>query len=213
MVATLLALVSGMTGTVRRMGGQFHLDADTYLVMMRSEIRRYDELQAALADATADISARTILDLGSGTGETAIATLRRHPGATLIGIDSSEDMLSIARQQLPSATFLVSRLEDPLPSGPFDVVVSAFAIHHLDGEEKALLFRRIADALTPGGRFVMLDVVVPAEPVNAPIPLEAGVDKPSSVDEMLQWLNATGLRAEIVHSSGDLAILAATARS
>lgn len=189
------------------------MNADTYLVMMRSEVSRYDELQGALADATAGISARTVLDLGSGTGETAIATLKRHPDATLIGIDSSEDMLSIARQQLPSATFMVSRLEDSLPYGPFDVVVSAFAIHHLNGEEKARLFRRIADGLTPGGRFVMLDVVVPAEPVDAPIPLEAGVDKPSSVNEMLQWLNAAGLRAEIVHSSGDLAILAATAPS
>jgi tRNA (cmo5U34)-methyltransferase len=193
------------------MGGQFHLDAETYLAMMRSEIDRYDDLQSALADATADVSAESILDLGSGTGETAMASLRRHPGARLVGIDSSEDMLSIARGQLPSATFIVAGLEDPLPTGPFDVVVSAFAIHHLDAEQKALLFRRVSEVLSPGGRFAMLDVVIPTEPVVTPIPLEEGVDKPSSVDDMLQWLDAAGLRAETVYSAGDLAILAATA--
>lgn len=193
------------------MGGQFHLDGETYLVMMRSEISRYDELQSALADATADVAARTILDLGSGAGETAKATLNRHPGARLVGIDSSEDMLLVARHQLPSATFIVSRLEDPFPAGTFDVVVSAFAIHHLDAEQKALLFRRISEVLTPGGRFAMLDVVIPIEPVIAPIPLEEGVDKPSSVADMLQWMYAAGLQAETVYSAADLAILAATA--
>lgn len=193
------------------MGGQFHLDAETYLAMMRSEIDRYDELQSALGDATADVTAGTILDLGSGTGETAMATLSRHPGASLVGIDSSEDMLSVARRQLPSATFIVARLEDPLPEGPFDVVVSAFAVHHLDGENKALLFRRVSDVLSPGGRFVMLDVVIPEEPVAAPIPLEDGVDKPSSVEDLLNWLYAAGLGAETVYSAGDLAIVAAIA--
>jgi len=193
------------------MGGQFHLDAETYLAMMRSEIDRYDELQSALADATADVAAETILDLGSGTGETALATLKRHPGATLVGIDSCEEMLSVARRQLPSATFIVARLEDPLPGGPFDVVVSAFAIHHLDAEQKALLFRRISEVLTAGGRFALLDVVIPTEPVVTPIPLEEGIDKPSPVDDMLQWLDAAGFRADTVYSAGDLAILAATA--
>lgn len=151
------------------MGGQFHLDAGTYLDMIRSEIDRYDELQALLADATGDTLARSILDLGSGMGETAIATLKRHGGATLVGIDSSEEMLSIARRQVPSATFVVGRLEDPLTPGPFDVVVSAFAIHHLDGEQKAMLFRRVSDSLTPSGVFAMLDVVEPVKPVESPI--------------------------------------------
>jgi cyclopropane fatty-acyl-phospholipid synthase-like methyltransferase len=105
----------------------------------------------------------------------------------------------------------VAPLEDPLPGGPFDVVISAFAIHHVEAEQKALLFRRLSDVLSPGGRFVMLDLVVPTEPLVAPIPLEEGVDKPSSVDDMLQWLDAAGLRAETVYSAGDLAILAATA--
>lgn len=200
-----------MVGRFQRVGGQFHLDADTYLAMMREEIEAYDELQSALADATTDVSARSILDLGSGTGETAKATLQRHPHATLTGIDSSEDMLSIARRQIPSATFVVSRLEDPLPDGPFDIVVSAFAVHHLDARQKMTLFQRISAVLTPGGRYAMLDVVVPEESVDSPIPLEEGVDTPSSVVEMLQWLEKAGLKSEVVLSEADLAIIGASA--
>jgi len=193
------------------MGGQFHLDADTYLAMIRAEIEAYDEPQSALADATTEVAARSILDLGSGTGETAIATLERHPHAALVGVDSSEDMLSIARRRLPSATFIGSRLEDPLPDGPFDVVVSAFTIHHLEAEQKADLFRRISKVLSPGGRFVMLDVVVPTEPVERPIPLEERVDKPSPVVDMLQWIEEAGLKGDVIYSAGDLAILGGTA--
>ncbi|MGA7097469.1 MAG: class I SAM-dependent methyltransferase [Acidimicrobiia bacterium] len=193
------------------MGGQFHLDATTYLDAVRGEIKDYDQLQAQLATATAGIGARTILDLGSGTGETAKAVLSEHPGAGLVGIDSSDEMLAIARRQLPESTFLVSRLEDPLPDGPFDLVVSAFAIHHLDGPGKLGLFSRVARILSPAGRFAFLDVVIPEAPVSDPILLEPDVDMPSRVDEMMQWLTEAGLRPDIAHSAGDLAILIADA--
>lgn len=192
------------------MGGQFHLDADTYLAMIRAEIPGYDQLQALAAAATTDLRARRILDLGSGTGETALATLKLHPNAALVGVDSSEEMLAIARRQVPAAEFIKSRLEDPLPTtGPFEVVVSAFAIHHLDGPGKADLFRRVSDVMAPGGRFVMLDVVVPTEPVTKPIDLERGVDMPSRLDEMLHWLQEAGLKPKAVYGDRDLAILRA----
>lgn len=200
-----------LVDSLQAMGRQFHLDADTYLDMMRREVEAYDELQTLLADATKGLATRSILDLGSGTGETAIATLKRHPQAHLVGIDSSEDMLSIARHQLPGATFIASHLQDPLPDGPFDVVISACAVHHLDGQEKASLFRRIRHVMSPGGCFVMLDVVTPTGPVERPIPLEQGVDMPSSVQEMLGWLEEAGFDSDVLHAHDDLAILKATA--
>lgn len=51
-----------------RMARQWHLDTDTYLATVRAEIPTYHDLQDRLADATKDVSAATILDLGSGTG-------------------------------------------------------------------------------------------------------------------------------------------------
>ena len=57
-------------------------------------------------------------------------------------------MLAHARAFVPEAVFLVRRLEDPLPDGPFDLVVSAFAIHHLDADGKSTLFERVAFVFT-----------------------------------------------------------------
>ena len=53
----------------------------------------------------------------------------------------------------------VAGLADPLPAGPFDLVVSALAVHHLEGRDKADLFARVGASLRSGGRFVLGDVV------------------------------------------------------
>jgi tRNA (cmo5U34)-methyltransferase len=192
--------------------GQWHLDAENYLTAIRAEVRSYDDLQGRLADATGEVDARSILDLGSGTGVTADRVIRRHPDAALIGIDASADMIDLARRNLPDQTFVQQRLEDPLPPGPFDLVVSAFAIHHLSGSDKRVLFRRIATVLRPGGRFVMCDVVVPTAAVARPVPLEAGVDCPDTVADQLRWLADAQLDASQLLAHADLAILQADRR-
>lgn len=192
------------------MSGQFHLDSGSYLAMIRAEIPGYDELQQTLAEATSHVVARSILDLGSGTGETAAAVLSCHPGATLLGIDSSPAMLAVAQARRLPATFVAGRIEDPLPPGTFDVVVSAFAIHHLAGQEKADLFRRVARSLSPAGCFAILDVVVPEPPATASIRLEEGVDRPSTIVDQLKWLAQAGLRGDVMLGGGDIAILRAT---
>ncbi len=63
-------------------------------------------------------------------------------------------------------------LTDPLPTGPFDLVASALAIHHLEGPDRADLFARIAGVLRPGGRFALGDVVIPVDPADAVTPVD-----------------------------------------
>lgn len=104
---------------------------------------------------------------------------------------------------------MIGRLEDALPQGPFDVVLSAFAIHHLDDHGKADLYRRIGSSLRIGGRAVICDVVVPESPVDDPIPLEAGVDQPSPLRDQLAWLRAAGLDPAVLYERGDRAVVAA----
>jgi tRNA (cmo5U34)-methyltransferase len=178
---------------------------------MRSEVPRYDELQAAIAAAGADRRARRILDLGSGTGETAQRALAAHPGASLVGVDESEEMLAVATAALvdEAVELRVARLQDPLPDGPFDLVVSALAVHHLDAEEKASLFRRVRSVLAPTGRFVLGDVVVPSDPADARIPLDEGYDLPDSVEDQLGWLRDAGFDAHVAWAVEDLAVLTA----
>ncbi|MGH2949372.1 MAG: class I SAM-dependent methyltransferase [Solirubrobacteraceae bacterium] len=155
---------------------QFHFRPDEYLELMLSEMPDYVRLQDEAA-AAAGRAAR-ILELGVGTGETARRVLARSPGAELVGVDASEEMLARARERLPGADLRVARLEDPLPPGPFDLVVSVLAVHHLRGPAKADLFRRVAAILAPGGRFVLGDVVVPDDPADAITPIDGVFDVP-----------------------------------
>src|SRR5699024_5129363 len=79
-----------------------------------------------------------------------------------------ELLAAAARTLDPDRTELRrGRLEDPLPPGPFDLVMSTLAIHHLDGPGKADLFARIAEVLPAGGRFVLADLIVPTDPAEA----------------------------------------------
>lgn len=187
---------------------QFHFDPSTYPSLIREDVARYDELQEETARATGGAAA-TILELGTGTGETARRVLARHPDARLVGIDESEEMLAVARTALPDADLRVQRLEDALPEGPFDLAFSALAVHHLDGAGKQDLFRRVADALEPEGRFVLADVIVPDDPDEARIPLSPDYDRPDRLADQLEWLAAADFSADPFWTAGDLAIIAA----
>jgi len=55
----------------RPRGNQFHFDPATYLGTIRAEVPAYDELQDAVAEATAGIQAERVLELDVGTGETS----------------------------------------------------------------------------------------------------------------------------------------------
>ena len=119
-------------------------------------------------------------------------------------------MLAVASETLPEDVQLIVRgIEEPLPDGPFDLVFSALAVHHLDGRGKAELFERVANVLRPGGRFVMGDVIVPADPADAITPLSPDYDLPSAIDELMEWLNATSFEPTLTWESGDLAIITA----
>jgi tRNA threonylcarbamoyl adenosine modification protein (Sua5/YciO/YrdC/YwlC family) len=190
---------------------QYHFDAGTYDDEVRADIPVYDVFQDEVARATAGARALRILDLGTGTGETARRVLARHPGAFLVGVDESGEMLGVARASLPAdrVSLRVGRLEDPLPEGPFDLVTSALCVHHLDGEGKADLFARVREVLQPGGAFVMGDVVVPDDPADATTPLTPGYDRPSPLADQLAWLSDAGLDPRVAWAHRDLAVVAA----
>ena len=176
---------------------------------MAEEVPAYARLQDEVAAATAGLEVARALELGTGTGETARRVLAVHPGAALVGVDASADML--AHADLPGADLRVARLEDPLPGGPFELVFSALAVHHLDGPGKAGLFARVAAVLAPGGRFVLGDVVVPEDPADVVTPIDGVYDQPSTVAEQLGWLAPRASTRASAWSERDLAVLVATA--
>ena len=193
------------------MSDEFRFDPVTYHDMLLEEVPAYEELQERTARATEGFEVERVLDLGIGTGETSARIRDVHPGAELVGIDENSDMLDAARARLPDADLRVARLEDPLPAGPFDLVASALAVHHLDGLTKADLFGRVAARLAPSGRFVLADLVVPADPSDVVTEIDGVYDVPSSVEDQLEWLAAAGFDARVIWRHRDLAIIAAEA--
>ncbi len=193
---------------------EFAWDPQTYLELMAQEVPDYPQLQEQLTAATRTSSPRTILDLGIGSGLTAARVLDAHPDATLVGVDASQDMLAAVASvlDLRRTTLHHRRLEDGLPDGPFDLVISMLAVHHLDGPGKADLFRRVRDVLSPDGRFVLADLVIPAHPDDVVTPIDGIVDQPSSLDDQLAWLGAAGLATQVHWQHRDLAVISGLKR-
>lgn len=189
------------------MGEQFHFDPATYEATIASEVPAYDRLQTAMASAAGGVQVADALELGIGTGRTATALTSVLAGARLVAIDASSEMLAYARAVHPDCDLRVARLEDELPPGPFDIVYSALAVHHLDDAGKADLFQRVAAALRPGGRFVLGDVIVPDNRRDAVTPLDEMEDRPSTVAAQLRWLEEAGLAPHLAWQERDLVVL------
>lgn len=194
---------------------EFAWDPRTYEQLMAQEVPDYPHLQDQLVRATSASAPRTVLELGVGSGLTAARLLEAHPDATLVGIDANADMLSAARESLDARRSALhrARLEDPLPRGPFDLVVSMLAVHHLDGAGKAELFAAVADVLPAGGRFVLGDLIVPDDPHDVVTPIDGVHDVPSSLPDQLRWLATAGLHTEVFWRHRNLVVITSTRSS
>jgi tRNA (cmo5U34)-methyltransferase len=122
--------------------GQFDWTPEVYLERIRAEIPGYDDLQDQ-AVAAIPFSPERVLELGMGTGETTRRLIEAHPDAWVVGLDASPDMVFRARQTYDDVQ--LARMEDPLPDGPWDLVISVLSVNQLDDEKKQALFRRVKD--------------------------------------------------------------------
>lgn len=110
-------------------------------------VAKYGEEVLGLLDAQAG---EAILDVGCGTGHLTAKIAER--GATVLGLDSSADMIAQARASYPALLF--SRADIVAFDQPkaFDAVFSNATLHWVRDAEGAA--RAISNALKPGGRFV-----------------------------------------------------------
>ena len=96
-------------------------------------------------------------EIGVGTGELAG---RRLSDCDITGIDQSVNMLKEAKKKFPKLKVkLGTFLQLPLDSGSVDTVVSSYAFHHCNEEEKILAVKEMARILKPAGRIVIADLM------------------------------------------------------
>jgi len=113
-----------------------------------------------------------VLDLGTGDGIFLTTLLEAFPTASGVAVDFSPLMLEQARQKLAKfgqrAAVVEADLQTPAwknsLTGPFDGIVSGFAIHHLPDERKRELYREIYGLLGQNGVFLNAEHVASASP-------------------------------------------------
>jgi tRNA (cmo5U34)-methyltransferase len=158
----------------------------------------------------------------------------RFPAARLDLLDGSREMLAEARQRLGerAVAVYVQDMAGELPAGPYDAVVSALAIHHLEDADKRALFAHVHDVLRPGGVFVNAEQVLGPTPELAKLyvdhwlrqcrelgaseaEISASVerrrhDRSAPVAEQLQWLRDAGFpTVDCLYKYWEMAVLVA----
>jgi ubiquinone/menaquinone biosynthesis C-methylase UbiE len=107
-----------------------------------------------------------VLDVGGGYGVVTEEVLRAFPAAQVTLQDYSQAMLDQARQRLAARldqlSVVLCDLTDQswpqLVGGPFDLAVSAIALHNLQNPEKIFAcYRAVCNLLKPGGWFLNCD--------------------------------------------------------
>lgn len=181
-----------------------------YLERVDEFPRRAEGESALLEKVPAGV--RRILDLGTGDGHTLALALAARPEAHGVGLDFSGPMLAAARQRFAGEERVELAEHDfglPLPAlGSFDLVVSSFAIHHLEDERKRALYREAFELLEPGGVFANLEhVASPTErlhreffaAIGEPIEHEDPSDRTVAVETQLAWLREIGFKHAECH--------------
>lgn len=104
-----------------------------------------------------------LLDLGCGTGLELDFIFQRFPAMQVTGIDLTEPMLEALRGKHPDKQLRLicgDYFSTDLGKGIFDCAVSVESLHHFAKERKLALYRRLFDALAPGGCYLECDYMV-----------------------------------------------------
>ena len=161
--------------------GQFDWTPEAYLDRIRAQVPRYDELQEQ-AIAAVPFPPERVLELGMGTGETTRRLIEAHPDAWVIGLDSSPDMVFRVRQDYDGVQ--LARMEDPLPDGPWDLVLAVLSTTDLTDDQLQALCRRVKEQ---SRSFVIADSF-----------------EPEKLRALLDWT-----AGKVTWQSNDLAVVAA----
>lgn len=132
------------------------------------EVAQFDVVRRLLSDLK---EVNQFVDLGCGNGTMAAAVLDVFPSAHAVLVDHSEAMLTEARVRfdgvrnvdIVSSDLANSAWMSQVPQS-VDLVVSGYAIHHLEDSRKLTLFQEIFAGLGGGGCFLNIEHVASTSP-------------------------------------------------
>ncbi len=201
----------------------FNASSEYYDNWVRKAIPGYGDIFAIALRALpfpADATLK-VLDLGAGTGLFSSAVFSQYHRAHFVLVDLAEKMLELAQHRLTSLGAAHTSVSYDIRSidsvGEFDLVISSLAIHHLEHDDKALLFKRIYRALKLNGSFLNIDQVQAPTPelrelylttwlehvrrqaaseeqIQASLQRRAAYDRDALLTDQLDWLRLAGFQ-------------------
>jgi tRNA (cmo5U34)-methyltransferase len=157
-------------------------------------------------------STQTLLDLGCGTGLELDYIFRKLPDVAVTGIDMAQAMLDKLKAKHPDKNVKLicgSYFDIELGANAYDTVISRQSLHHFTYEQKVGLYRRVREALKPGGIYLEADYMVDNQAKedelyaeNARIRREQNIpdgafyhfDTPCTVENQIKLLEQAGFR-------------------
>ncbi len=119
-----------------------------------------------------------ILDVGVGTGLLTQELYKQ--GYKIYGLDFSEGMVAEARIKMPQGNFYIGDMKNGIPKElegmTFDYIVSSYALHHLNTQERLNFLMQLKDALTEQGQIIIADVAFETRLALEKCRTEAGND-------------------------------------
>ncbi|MER7454199.1 class I SAM-dependent methyltransferase [Nocardia beijingensis] len=118
-----------------------------------------NRLNARLARLAHPGTDADVIDVGCGPGDFARLLARR--AGQVVGVDPAPQMIDYATarsRDLPNCRFEVGAAQSlPLPDASADLVVSTFAMHHIDAAQRPAAVAQMFRVLRPGGRLLLAD--------------------------------------------------------
>jgi trans-aconitate 2-methyltransferase len=122
-------------------------DPTLYLRHEDDRSRPYFDLLARIG-----LEPRTIVDLGCGPGHLTAVLRDRWPEASIVGVDSSPEMIADA-QARGDAEYVLADVAEWSPDGPVDLIISNALFQWVDDDLRVIA--ALADHVAPGGAFAI----------------------------------------------------------
>lgn len=142
------------------MGQFFDARLEDYEHHMLECIEDADKFYLFTADLLPKFEKAQILDLGCGTGLELDEYFKLNPQASVTGIDLASGMLEALKRKHGDKNINLicgSYFEEEFGEVIFDAAVSVESLHHFTSSEKLPLYKKLHNALKPGGYFVLTD--------------------------------------------------------
>ena len=144
----------------------FNVKYYNYDILIKKLIPRYDYMHKLIVNSINFPINKyfRVLDLGIGTGQTALNLLKKFPNIKIDGVDISSKMIIRGKKRLKNflnkVNFIKKDIKDlKLKNKYYGVCVAVLCVHHLNQDEKKILFKKIFNSLVLGGIFVIGDII------------------------------------------------------